>query len=63
MNDKVVFLAFSNNRLQDDSISMFACVVCRNKTYKIINDGQDKYPLLRCAACDGLIGRIGWTDE
>jgi hypothetical protein len=60
---KLVYLAFRNDKLLEDELVMFACKVCRNKTYKVINDGQDDYPLLRCAACDSLIGRIGWASQ
>lgn len=60
-DEKVVFLAFKNDNLQPEELTMFACRVCRNKTFKLINDGEDDYPLLRCAACDNQISRIGWV--
>lgn len=46
-----------------DAQALTACKECRNKTFKIIHDGPDFFPLLQCAACDAHISRIGWVPE
>lgn len=60
--EKVIYLAFSNPRLEPDALSFTACRHCRNKTFTLRHDGGD-FPLMCCAACGAHIGRVGWTDD
>lgn len=60
--EKVVFLAFSNPKLEPESTSVSACAACRNKTFTVVHDGHD-FPMMKCAACSQNIGRVGWADE
>ena len=63
MNDKVVYLEFKNkNTIEEGFINFVACANCRNKTYVLIEDEKDQFPLLKCSACGNEIGRIGWAN-
>lgn len=59
-DEKVVFLAFSNDKVKPDETRITACAYCRNKTFLIGHD-DGKYPFLRCAACSSVLGRMGWV--
>ena len=62
--NKVVFLAFKNPvETTDEGINFVACKHCRNKTYTLIDDAVEQFPMLKCAACGSHIGRIGWADN
>lgn len=67
--DNVVFLAYSNDKLQDapTHVTFMQCKHCKNKTFTLILtpviEDDDKYPLCRCAACGVSVGRIGWVKE
>lgn len=62
---KIVFLAFSNPglKLEDDGQEMMACTFCRNKTYTMVYDKLSGFPMVRCAACQREMGRMGWTHD
>ena len=61
-DDRVVFLAFRNEKVtEDDRVSFVTCSACQNKTYTLVADGAE-FPMLRCAACGAHIGRVGWTE-
>lgn len=60
---KVVFLAYASPEVLKDTRDFLACVPCRNKTFAVIFRGEDKFPLLQCAACGNHIGRIGWAES
>ena len=60
--NNLIFLAFSNNNLINNEISYLGCKNCGNKTYIFI--ARDKeFPLVKCACCGNVIGRIGWANE
>lgn len=61
--DNVVFLAFKTEQLADDTMAFQSCVVCRNKTFTVVEDKVGDFPLMRCAACGQHIGRIGWAEK
>lgn len=63
MTDNVVFLAFSSDKTEPDTLCLSACTFCRNKTFSILHDREQGFPMLRCAACGSHIGRIGWAHE
>jgi hypothetical protein len=63
MAGNVVYLAYSSKNAMLDAQALTACKECRNKTFKIIHDGPDFFPLLQCAACDAHISRIGLIPE
>ncbi len=60
--EKVVFLAFRNDKLVEDQRDLLACGTCRNKAFSVVYQGQDKWPLLQCTACGFHLGNIGWAD-
>jgi NMD protein affecting ribosome stability and mRNA decay len=62
MNEKVVFLKFRSDKVEDDAMAFIACSHCRNKTYTLM-DQPKGFPLLRCAACGAHIGKVGWADD
>ena len=59
----VIHLAFENPNLDVGRLSLLACKECRNKTYTLTFDGQNTFPLLRCAACGNNAGRMGWYHD
>lgn len=58
----VVFLKFRGPEAEDDAMAFIACRHCRNKTYTLV-DQPGSFPLMRCAACQNHMGRIGWADD
>ena len=63
MGDKVIYMAFKNERVEPEGRDFLACKVCRNKTFTAIYQGEQAFPLMQCAACGAHIGNIGWPDE
>lgn len=63
MSEKVVFLAFKNENLEHTGRDFLTCKHCLNKTYIIVWQGTDKFPLVQCAACATHIGYLGWADS
>lgn len=63
MSDNVIHLAFRSPHVDDDSCAMMACKNCRNKTFLMLMDQMDTFPMMKCAACDQHIGRMGWTPD
>jgi len=59
----VVKLQFKSPHVEDDSMAYLSCVVCRNKTYTLVIDRIEWFPLMRCAACGAHIGRMGWAHD
>lgn len=59
----VVYLAFKNEKLELDGRDFLACKPCRNKTFTVIYEGAESFPLMQCAACGCHIGRLGWANE
>ena len=62
VTDNVIYLHFRSPHLEEGVLSFFACIVCRNKTYTLRDDGKD-YPLMTCAACGQHMGRMGWIKD
>ena len=61
--EKVVFLAFSNpDMVTNCGLDYRACAACRNKTFVVIHDRDDEFPMMRCACCQTNLGRIGWAE-
>lgn len=63
MSDNVIHLAFKSPHVTDDTMAFLACKLCRNKTYTLIIDKPDYFPLMKCAACDQHMGRMGWYHD
>ncbi len=62
--DSVVFLAYENENATASEIQLLACADCRNKTFTArIAPEPDNFPELYCAACNRMIGRIGWAPD
>jgi len=62
-NENVVFLAFSNPSLELGHRDLLACVTCRNKTFTVVFNGHDEFPMMQCPACGSHVGRIGWAPK
>lgn len=63
MSDKVVYLAFSNEKnCADDGKDVLACNTCRNKTY-ILRTDLGIWPEVYCACCGARIGASGWAEQ
>jgi hypothetical protein len=63
VTDNVVFLEFRSPHVEGDTMAFVACRACRNKTYTLVEDKPDTFPLMRCAACGCHIGRMGWVHD
>lgn len=63
--EKVIYLAFANPNMIDGNIGVDhrACSVCKNKTFVVLYDKPETFPMLRCACCGQDLGRIGWAGE
>lgn len=59
---EVVFLKFTSDKIQPDGLTFMACSWCRNKTFTVVYQ-DDKFPMMKCAACGNNLGRMGWADE
>lgn len=62
MSDKVIFLAFRNEKIEPGVREFLSCKHCSNKTFTMVWQGDDAFPLCQCAACGNHIGYVGWTD-
>lgn len=64
-DDKVVYLAFSNDRVDETSmgVRVLSCKTCRNKTWVAQYAEGRNQPALVCAACRTQIGLFGWLPE
>lgn len=62
VSEKVVFLAFSNDKVESQGIDLITCKRCRNKTYLLVAKDAPEFHMLRCAACGDNIGAIGWAE-
>jgi hypothetical protein len=63
MTDNVIHLEFKSPHVADDERGWLACRNCRNKTYLLVSDKRDTFPLLQCCACGEHIGRMGWAHD
>lgn len=62
--NNVVELQFrSPHVVEDDGLVFLACKSCRNKTYTLVYDRVENFPLLKCAACGQAMGRMGWSHD
>lgn len=60
MSENVVFLKFKSPHVEDDERALLSCRNCRNKTFRLVCDKVDTFPLMQCCACNQHIGRMGW---
>lgn len=63
MSDNVVFLKFRSPHTEPDTMAFIGCKNCKNKTYTLVEDRVDSYPLMRCACCQQHMGRMGWAHD
>lgn len=63
MADNVIHLAFKSPHVTSDTMAFISCKLCRNKTYTLIEDRPGDFPLMKCAACDQHMGRMGWAHD
>lgn len=62
MSEKVVYLAFKSDELVADARDLLACKSCRNKTFTVVYDGDESFPVLQCPACGNHLNRIGFAE-
>lgn len=63
MNDKVVFLAHRNEKMETEISEHLTCPRCKNRTYIGTYTSSSKFPSLTCAVCGSMAGYFGWVDE
>jgi hypothetical protein len=63
MSDNVIFLEFRSPHVEQSERGWLSCRNCRNKTYLLIEDSLDSFPLLQCCACGQHMGRMGWYHD
>lgn len=64
MTEKVVFLAYSNrSKLERDARDLLACRDCRNKTFLMVFQGEQGFPMLQCTACGNHAGYWGFAGD
>jgi hypothetical protein len=59
----IVFLKFKSPHVEPDTMTFLSCKACRNKTYTLVEDRVESFPLMRCAACGQHMGRMGWAHD
>ncbi len=59
----LIYLEFRSPHVEDDMMSFLCCSHCRNKTYLLIVDQLDTFPLIKCSACGKHMGRMGWAHD
>ena len=50
MTERVVYLAYRNPNAEPEARDMTACSHCRNKTFLIVHDQPEGFPMIQCAA-------------
>jgi hypothetical protein len=62
MADNIVQLRPRTEQLQEaDTITIFGCVNCNNKTFILVDDYDPcGLSMMKCSACQTAIGRVGW---
>lgn len=63
MTGEVIHLQFRSPHVVDDERAFLACAVCRNKTFLMVQDKVEWFPLMQCAACGQHMGRMGWAHD
>lgn len=63
MSAEVIHLAFRSPHTEDGQRAIISCKNCSNKTYLLIQDRPDYFPLMQCAACCQHMGRMGWAHD
>ncbi len=63
MSDNVIHLEFKSPHVASDTMAFISCVACRNKTFLLVEDQLDNFPLMKCSACGSHIGRMGWAHD
>jgi hypothetical protein len=63
VSENVIHLSFKSPHVCEDSMAFIACRHCHNKTFTLTEDRVDNFPLMRCAACQAHIGRMGWAHD
>lgn len=61
--DNVVYLKFKSPHVEEGYVSFLSCKVCHNKTFTLTMDRVEGFPLMKCAACDSHMGRMGWAHD
>lgn len=62
-DDKVVFLKFSNEKVEPEGPEYMACTLCRNKTFVMLYEDDSRFPICQCAVCRNRIGYVGWAEQ
>lgn len=63
MSENVIHLEFKSPHVESDTMAFIGCRLCKNKTFTLVEDKLDNFPLMRCAACGQHIGRMGWAHD
>lgn len=63
MADNIIHLAFRSPHMASDTMSFISCRACKNKTYTLVEDNPEYFPLMKCAACGQHMGRMGWYHD
>lgn len=63
MSNNVIELKFRSPHVDHDGRDFLACKHCRNKTFLMILDRVDDFPVMQCAACGQHIGKMGWWHD
>jgi len=63
MSANVITLKVRSPHVEQEKVSWICCRICRNKTFTLVEDRPDDFPLMTCAACGTAIGRMGWAHD
>lgn len=61
---KVYYLNYHSPKTEQHGIIFSSCKLCRNKTFTMVYaDDADTFPVVKCACCSAILGRVGWVPE
>ena len=61
MTDKLIYLAFNNDKISPDGRMIGKCNPCGNRTF-ITRHDMGEWPVMECAVCAAQIGKFGWAE-
>lgn len=64
-DNKIVYLKFKNDKVQPGSggFDVMACSHCNNKTFMMLVESSEDFPVCHCAVCRNRIGKMGFAEE
>ena len=63
-DNKIVYLKFNNDKVKPGGgFDVMACSHCNNKTFMLLVESSEDFPVCHCAVCRNRIGKMGFAEE